>query len=141
MNPPVDEIVLSPRVFFPKSRVWSGLVRLKSQEGITSKTVGEHCHRVCGVSKLHPHFERSLIPEILFIQENSALKCLKSRFVLNETICTERAHVQLIKLQPDLVSALTNVRAKFFNVRTCNIELDSGVVRFKVFEFCFSSVL
>ena len=95
VDPSVGEVVLSPRVFAPKPWVWSGVVPLKSHEGVASKAVGENCHGIGWVSKLNPHSERSLIPEVLFIQEYSTLKCLESRNIVIKTVSCDRVRVEL----------------------------------------------
>ena len=95
VDPSGGEIVLSPRVFAPKPWVRSGVVPLKSHEGVASKAVGENCDGVSWVSKLNLHMERSLIPKMFFIKEYSTFKCLESRDVLIEVVGCERVRVKL----------------------------------------------
>ena len=48
------EIVLSPRMFSPKSWVWSWVIPVKTHEWIAIETLGEYCQSISRVSELRP---------------------------------------------------------------------------------------
>ena len=108
------EVVLSPRLLGPKTWVRNGVFPIKSHEWVAIEAVGENCQSVSRVSKLNPSSEFPFFPEMLFVQEYSTFESLLSRDILIEVSSLEGVPVELEKPIPNIHSAQTDIRAKFF---------------------------